>query len=415
MSSWPENRTWSMPLSVVWANRIASPAIAMPAAGRTRNGRAEAIGTMRRPIVKITKIPIAIAAASGSSSRSRRASGSSEVRQRHGADRDVARVDPGPRAEPGRYQRADSGGEQSGHEHQGQPRSGDSRRLDHQHGGDHRRAEQERDRGERPAGGDQLLDLGRRAAPDQADDEKAERAAHRDQRCLRAEHHPEPDRGERGAQHPGSSIGSVGAGSRPSRGRGRRSRQPDDRDRGEQPRDRQHRERPPERAWSRTRARRGGRRRSRAGAAWSSSRNRTPPPKRRRRRLTPARARSRNPRLLMIAAGSGSGGDSIIRPKLSGGSASGRFGDLVHGDLGATIAELREPGDQPADVRGAQVRVERLAIAPLFDGDEARRVDDLRVVAVVEAAVVAAGCLLDLAEQRDQDPGAGLGEGGSGR
>ena len=38
----------------ICANRIASPAIAMPAAGRTRNGRADAIGTMRRPIVKIT-------------------------------------------------------------------------------------------------------------------------------------------------------------------------------------------------------------------------------------------------------------------------------------------------------------------------------------------------------------------------
>ena len=47
-------------MAVVCENRIASPAIAMPAVGRTMNGRAAAIGTMRRPIVKITKTPSAI-------------------------------------------------------------------------------------------------------------------------------------------------------------------------------------------------------------------------------------------------------------------------------------------------------------------------------------------------------------------
>ena len=71
-------------------------------------------------------------------------------------------------------------------------------------------------------------------------------------------------------------------------------------------------------------------------------------------------------------------------------------------DLGPAVAELGEPGDQACDVRLAQVGGERLLVAPLLDRDEAERIADLGVVAVVEAAVVLAGRGLDLLEQCDE-------------
>jgi hypothetical protein len=48
------------------------------------------------------------------------------------------------------------------------------------------------------------------------------------------------------------------------------------------------------------------------------------------------------------------------------------------------------------------VRGERLVVLPLLDRDEAERIRDLGVVAVVEATVVTAGGDLDLLEERDQ-------------
>src|SRR5262245_19458125 len=51
-------------------------------------------------------------------------------------------------------------------------------------------------------------------------------------------------------------------------------------------------------------------------------------------------------------------------------------------------------------MRLTQMRGERLLIPPLLDRDKAERAGDLGVVAVVEAAIVAARGGLDLLEQR---------------
>ena len=53
-------------------------------------------------------------------------------------------------------------------------------------------------------------------------------------------------------------------------------------------------------------------------------------------------------------------------------------------------------------MRLTQLRGERLIVTPLLDRDEAERVGDLGVVAVVDTAVIVARGGLDLLEQRHE-------------
>jgi hypothetical protein len=71
-------------------------------------------------------------------------------------------------------------------------------------------------------------------------------------------------------------------------------------------------------------------------------------------------------------------------------ATTGFFHRKVCGDREPSVAQFGQSGDQAGDMRLTQVRGERLVVPPLLDRDKAERVGDLGVVAVVEAAVVAA-------------------------
>ncbi len=122
-------------------------------------------------------------------------------------------------------------------------------RLEQQERAQERRSEQRADRGEAPGRGDHGGRLRGRVARREADGERAEPAADRDQRRLRAEHRAERERGERGEEDPrqldrGQRAARVEAvGGRVAAG----ARQVADRQRHEQPRQREQRQRPPDR------------------------------------------------------------------------------------------------------------------------------------------------------------------------
>ena len=75
------------------------------------------------------------------------------------------------------------------------------RRLDQQHGADHRRTEDRRHRSEAPRRGHQAHGLVGRVPLDQPHRERAEPDAHRDQGPSGPEHEPEPERRQRRQQH----------------------------------------------------------------------------------------------------------------------------------------------------------------------------------------------------------------------
>ena len=123
-------------------------------------------------------------------------------------------------------------------------------RLDHQHGADHRRAEDRRDRREAPGGRHQADGLVGRVALDQAHRERPQPDAERDQRPLRPEHEPEAERRERRQQH-SRQVDRTGRRATRLQPVGRHVTavpgQPHDRERRQQPRERHPRKRPPDR------------------------------------------------------------------------------------------------------------------------------------------------------------------------
>jgi hypothetical protein len=97
-----------------------------------------------------------------------------------------------------RDQGADPRSHEAGNQDQRQLAATDARRLDQDHRGDDRRAEQERESREDPRRGDQLTELGGSVPAQAADREKAEAAAEGHQRRLGTEDYAETDPRETG-------------------------------------------------------------------------------------------------------------------------------------------------------------------------------------------------------------------------
>src|SRR5262249_41539351 len=75
--------------------------------------------------------------------------------------------------------------------------------------------------------------------------------------------------------------------------------------------------------------------------------------------------------------------------------------DLVHRDLGPVRNELEKAARELEQVRLREVAVERLAVGPLLDGDEAQRGLDRGEEPLADAASLRAGVVLHLGQQPD--------------
>jgi hypothetical protein len=81
---------------------------------------------------------------------------------------------------------------------------------------------------------------------------------------------------------------------------------------------------------------------------------------------------------------------------------SARAGDLVDRHLGPLGDELQQPRGELVKVGFGEMAVERLAVRPLLNRDEAQRILDRGEEPVSQAALLAAGVVLHPLEQCDQ-------------